>query len=151
MKPARSLGFTLIELLIVMAILAILFSLTALNGRKVVEEQNIASFFTGVKQIFWRGASLAASEGKTLDLWKAGSKLEIKDGSGKVRMSLQVPSKVTLSLNDGKLATFLPPGKVDLTHFPKDCVSNPSFQIRAPKRTACLQVSVIGEVEEVTP
>lgn len=150
----RARGLTLIELLVVLAMLGVLFTLTAFQSRRVMAEQDEAAFYTRVQRIFWDASTAAASRGQTLLLIRNGDTLIVREkgGSRKVLRRVEIPEGMRVSLPEGRLAVFTPPGRVRFRpRFPQDC-EGPSFKVTTPGGSErCYRVSVIGEVEEVRP
>ncbi len=150
----RSRGFTLLELLIVIAVLGVLFTLTAFQSRKIEAHQAEAAFYTSLERLFWEAATAAASRGQSLKLIREGQVLLVETESTPARTvrELAIPEGVEVALPEGTLATFTPPGRVNFSSdFPRDC-QGPSFEVTTRQGTQrCYRVSLIGEVEVVEP
>ncbi len=148
MRNLKQLGFTLLEFLIVAAVLGIALSIAAFEGRRMLRGQEHQAAVSSVQQLFWQGATAAASRGTRLELVRTGKVLEVRiEGNGRVLRRFELPDGVTTNLPEGRLAVFTPPGRVNLaTNFP-----NP-FTVQAGGRTYRFTVSLIGEVKaEVVP
>lgn len=142
----RQAGLTITEILIVIGILAILFSIALGPGLRVLQgQQNRASLET-VRQMFWHGATAAASRNQTLQLTRSGSTFTIAPSNGAAVRTFEVSSGTTVSLPSGVVATFLPPGRVVLA----GGVSNP-FTVVANGQTYSISVSLIGETQVANP
>ncbi len=135
-------------MLVVLGILGIVLGIGFLNGGLIARRQERTSFVTSVKQLFWRGATLAASRGGTYKLEYDGQKLEIIPASGgSPQYSIKVPAGVSLSLQTGEIVDFTAPGRVVFVNLPNDCAGTGSFTLSADGKTYCYRLSLIGEVE----
>lgn len=135
-------GLSLIEILIILAVLSIIFSFVAVGSRTILQGQEERASLTSVQTIFWQGATAAASRGETLELVRAGPILSvIEKDSGKTVRKEELSDEVELSLPDGKVATFIAPGKVSMA-------SGNSFTLKANETTYLMTVSLIGEVKK---
>jgi len=150
----RSRGFTLLELLIVIAVLGVLFTLTAFQSRKIEAHQAEAAFYTSLERLFWEGSTAAASRGRTLLLIRRDNDLivRLRTAPRTVIRQVEIPEGVEVGLPEGRLAVFTPPGRVRFRAlFPRDC-QGPSFKVTTRQGTErCYRVSLIGEVEVVEP
>lgn len=138
-------GFTLLELILVMAILAVVAGIGVGQFQNIGRRQQAAATIDQIRQLFWQGATAAASRGGTnFVLIRSGSTFSVQavtDGS--VIRSVTLPSGVTSSLSQGTLATFTSPGKVSFSAlFP----INRQFTISANGQTYTLTATLIGEV-----
>jgi hypothetical protein len=124
----------------VLAILGILFGLGAVGSRTILRGQQNRSSLYSVRQIFWQGASAAASRGVPLTLTYTSGGLEVKEGS-KVIRTVELSKDTTLSLPKGQIATFSPSGKATIT-----AGTNP-FTLTTEGKTYSFTVSLIGEVK----
>ncbi len=145
----RRLGLTLLELLVVLALVGLLLALTGMNARKTIERQEEAAFVTGVKRLFWDGGTRASSLGETLELRREQQMLVLYKDTTPIRR-LRIPEGTTIDLPGGRIATFLPTGKVEL-ELTASCSPYPSFAVQNASGRRCLEVSRIGEVREVLP
>ncbi|AEB11452.1 prepilin-type N-terminal cleavage/methylation domain-containing protein [Marinithermus hydrothermalis] len=148
MRNLKQQGFTLIEFLIVATILGVALSIAAFEGWRMLRGQEQRAAVSSVQQLFWQGATAAASRGARLELVRVGRVLEVRaEADGRVLRRFELPDGVTTNLPEGRLAVFTPPGRVNLAaSFP-----NP-FTVRAGGRTYRFTVSLIGEVKaEVVP
>lgn len=138
-------GITLIELLVVIAVMAVILSIAAFSGRRTLLSQEQAAFLRSLQGLFWQGATEAASRGETLVLSRQGNRLEIRRGSQVVR-TVDIPQGVGLSLGDGDVVRFTPPGKVESPS--GGILSAPlTFTVSVGPRTYTYTVSLIGEVK----
>lgn len=136
-------GFSLIELLILLAILGLIAGVIALNGRRVLAGQQQKAAIESVRQSVWNGATAAASRGKTMELYRTATALEVRDGKA-VLQTFALPASVTTNLPMGQVLLFTPPGEVD----PATLQALPSpLTMTVNGRTYTLQVSLIGEVK----
>lgn len=138
-------GFTLLELIILMAILAVVAGIGIGQFRSIGQRQQAAATVDQIRQLFWQGATAAASRGGTnFALVRSGSTFTVQSvADGSVIRSVTLPSGVTCSLSQGTLATFTSPGKITFaTGFP----SNRQFTVSANGQTYTLTASLIGEV-----
>ncbi|KHG65329.1 type IV pilin [Thermus sp. 2.9] len=137
----------MMELLVLLAILAGVLAMGALNGRRTLSGQEQAAFLNTLQNVFWQGATEAASRGENLTLERNGSRLELKRGSTVLR-AWDIPQGVVLSLGDGPIARFTPPGKVqDPQGRP---LSQPlTFTAAVNGRTYTYTISLIGEAKRV--
>lgn len=138
-------GFTLLELLVVMAILGVAAGLGIAQLRNLGQRQQAAAAVDQIRQLFWQGATAAASRGGTnFLLVRSGNVLQVQSqADGSVLRSVTLPNGVTCSLGNGTLATFTSPGKVNYSSsFP----ANRQFTVSANGRTFTLTATLIGEV-----
>jgi len=138
-------GFTLLELLVVMAVLGVAAGLGIAQIRNLGQRQQANATVDQVRQLFWHGATAAASRGGTnFLLVRSGNTLQVQSQTdGSVLRRLTLPSGVSSSLSDGTLATFTSPGKVNFSSlFP----ANRQFTISANGQTFTLTATLIGEV-----
>jgi Tfp pilus assembly protein FimT len=139
-------GLTIIETLIVIGILAILFAIAMGPGLRVLRGQQNKASLESVRQMFWQGATAAASRNQTLQLTRSGTTFTIAPVNGAAVRTFEVSSATTIGLPDGVVATFLPPGRVALA----SGVSNP-FTVQTNGQTYSITVSLIGETQATTP
>jgi hypothetical protein len=141
----RLAGVTIVEFLIVLAVVAILVGLVAMNGRRVLlaQEQNAA--ITSLQQTVWQGATAAAARGVVTRLTRVGDSFRLVDtDSGRVLRSFELPNGVATNWPNGEGLEFTPPGKVD----PATLQGLPSpLTMTARDRTTVLTISLIGEVK----
>lgn len=136
---------SLTELLVVIAIIAVALSIAALNGRQMLLSQEQAAFLRSLQGLFWQGATEAASRGETLILSRQGNRLEIRRGNQVLRR-LDIPQEANLSLSDGDILRFTPPGKVESPS--GGILSAPvAFTVTIGPRSYTYRVSLIGEVK----
>jgi prepilin-type N-terminal cleavage/methylation domain-containing protein len=104
-------GFSLLEILVVLAILGIL---AWLGGRAILRSHENCSSLYFVRQIFWQGASAAASRGKQLGRVRSSDIIQVRPVASPVKVicHVELSRDVTLSLPQGQIATFSPIGKV---------------------------------------
>lgn len=135
----------MLELLVVMAILGVAAGLGIAQLRNLGERQQAAATVDQIRQLFWQGATAAASRGGTnFLLVRSGNTLRVQSQTdGSILRSVTLPAGVTCSLSDGTLATFTSPGKVNYSSsFP----ANRQFTVSANGRTFTLTATLIGEV-----
>ncbi|MCX7784379.1 MAG: type II secretion system GspH family protein [Meiothermus sp.] len=138
-------GFTLLELLVVMAILGVAAGLGIAQLRNLGQRQQAAATVDQIRQLFWQGATAAASRGGTnFLLVRSGNNLRVQSQTdGSILRSVTLPAGVACSLSDGTLAIFTSPGKVNYSSsFP----ANRQFTVSANGRTFTLTATLIGEV-----
>jgi len=147
-------GFTLLELLVAIAVLGIVLALTAFQSRKIEAHQAESAFYAGLERLFWEASTAAASRGRALVLLRDGDRLivRLRTPPRTVIRALEIPENVEVGLPDGRLAIFTPPGRVRFRPaFPQAC-QGPSFAVTTSRGTErCYRVSLIGEVEVMTP
>jgi prepilin-type N-terminal cleavage/methylation domain-containing protein len=138
-------GFTLLEMLLVLAILGITFGIGAIGSRSILLRQENTAALRSVKQLFWHGATVAASRSINLELVRTNNVFVIRPvGGGTPFRTATLPNDVSSNLPQGVIARFTPPGKVAITALN----ANP-FTLRLNDGTYQLTVSQIGEVREV--
>lgn len=138
-------GFTLLELLIVMAILGVAAGIGIPQIRNIGQRQEALAAVDQIRQLFWQGATAAASRGGTnFVLVRSGNTLQVQSQTdGSVLRSVALPNGVGCSLNNGTLVTFTSPGKaIFSSSFP----ANRQFTISAAGQTFTLTATLIGEV-----
>jgi prepilin-type N-terminal cleavage/methylation domain-containing protein len=137
-------GFSLLEILIVLAIIGILAGLIAVGSRAILRGQENRSSLYSMRQIFWQGASSAASRGLNLNLVRSGDVIQVidplKPSSSQLIRKVELSDDATLSLPQGTIATFSPTGKVIIA------AANNPFTFTADGKTYRFTVSLIGEV-----
>jgi Tfp pilus assembly protein FimT len=143
----RARGLSLVELLVLLAVLAVVLAMGALNGRRTLLGQEHAAFLSTLQNVFWQGATEAASRGVNLTLERNGSRLELKQGSTVLR-TWDIPQGVVLSLGNGSIVRFTPPGKV------QDPQGQPltqplTFTATVNGKTYTYTISLIGEAKRV--
>ncbi len=143
-------GFSTVELLVVTVLLGILFTIGAFSWRATLRGQERASFLKTFQNVFWQGATEAASRGRELTLVKNGSLLTLQDGS-RVLRSWNVPEGVLLQrgggpLPDGTLARFTPPGKLKDAQG-SELLSPLVFEVALGNKTYRYTISLIGEAK----
>jgi Tfp pilus assembly protein FimT len=141
----------MLELLMVIAILGITFTIGAVGSRNILTRQENSAAMRSVKQLFWQGATVAASRSVNLELVRNNQTLVLRTvGTNPTTYrTVTLPNSVTSNLpsSDSVIATFSSPGKVNIN----TGVSNP-FTVSFDNKTYNLTVSQIGEVlEAVTP
>jgi type II secretory pathway pseudopilin PulG len=135
----------MLELLMVIAILSITFTIGAIGSRTILTRQENSATMRSIKQLFWQGATIASSRSINLELVRNGNTLQLRrTGTTTVFRTVTLPRGFTLSLADGTLANFTPPGKVAMA----TGVSN-QFTASFDGSTYQLTASQIGEVREV--
>lgn len=144
-NPLKAKGLTVTELLVVLVILAVIFTIAAFNGRRTLLGQEQTAFLRTVQGLFWQGATEAASRGAELSLVRQGNRLELRLGSQTLR-TVDIPQGVNLSLPQGTVVRFSPPGKL-LDAQGQNLSSPLSFTISIGQRTYAYTVSLIGEVK----
>ncbi len=135
------------ELVVLLAILAVVLALGALNGRRTLLGQEHAAFLNTLQNVFWQGATEAASRGENLTLERNGNRLELKRGSTVLR-AWDIPQGVTLSLGNGAIARFTPPGKVQNPQG-QPLSQALTFTASVGGRTYTYTISLIGEAKRV--
>ncbi len=141
----KSEGFTLLELLVVMAILGVAAGIGIPQIRNIGQRQEALATVDQIRQLFWQGATAAASRGGTnFVLVRSGNTLRVESQTdGSVLRSVTLPSGVGCSLNNGALVTFTSPGKAIFSGtFP----ANRQFTVTAAGQTFTLTATLIGEV-----
>jgi Tfp pilus assembly protein FimT len=142
---SRGAGITIVELLIVIAVVATLVGLVALNGRRVLQSQEQGAAIASLQQTVWQGATAAAARGVVTRLTRDGNTFRLVDtDSGRVLRTFELPRGVTTNWPNGQALDFTPPGKVDpatLTQLPDPLTMTTYSQ------TTVLTVSLIGEVK----
>ncbi|RIH82964.1 hypothetical protein Mlute_02334 [Meiothermus luteus] len=145
-RPLRSAGgFTLLELIVVMAILGVAIGVGFAQVRNLAQRQQALATVEQIRQLFWQGATAAASRGGTnFLLVRSGNVLRVQSqADGSVLRSVTLPSGVSCSLSEGTLATFTSPGKVI---FSSSFPANRQFTVSANGQTFTLTATLIGEV-----
>ncbi len=98
-------GFTLIELLILLAILAVLFSMAAMSFGKARQRLDLESFAHQISQDLKMCRSLAISKSKfcRVDFGPNGYNIDLSDdgSSWTTKSSFSLPSRVTASWSSG--------------------------------------------------
>lgn len=148
-------GFTLLEVLVVTAIIGVVAGLSAFEGRRVAAGREERAAVTSIRQMFWQGATAAASRGLTAELVRSGPDLIIRSREdGRELRRTTLPASVSTDLPEGTLLYFGAPGRVCFTP-PPACSSDPRdaafpnpFAVLAGRRTSRLTVSLIGDVSE---
>lgn len=138
-------GFTLLELIVVMAILGVAAGIGIAQIRNIGQRQQALATVDQIRQLFWQGATAAASRGGTnFLLVRSGNTLQVQSQvDGSVLRSVTLPNGVSCSLSNGTLATFTSPGKVI---FSSSFPANRQFTISAAGQTFTLTATLIGEV-----
>ena len=132
--------------------LGVMLAMATLGGRFLTNQQEQSSFVTAMKQIFWRGATIAASEGNRFVLKRTGNLFEIVPANGgPAAYTVEIPDGATVSLPQGSLVEFTAPGRVNYLNLPNDCNGTGSFSVNANENAYCFRVSIIGEVEVANP
>jgi prepilin-type N-terminal cleavage/methylation domain-containing protein len=136
-------GFSLLEVLLVLAVVGILAGLVAIGGRAILVSQQNRSALYSMRQIFWQGASAAASRGELLELVRTADVLEVRPLSTptKIVRRVELSGDATLNLAAGQIATFSPSGKVTIPP------ANNPFTVQSQGKTYTFTVSLIGEVK----
>jgi prepilin-type N-terminal cleavage/methylation domain-containing protein len=136
-------GFSLLEILVVLAIVGILAGLIAVGSRAILRGQQNRSSLYSMRQIFWQGASAAASRGEQLELFRSGGEIHVRTiaSPSKVLRRVELSRDVILSLPQGQIATFSPSGKVTIP------IANNPFTLQSDGKTYTFNVSMIGEVK----
>lgn len=140
----RRSGFSLIELLVLIAVLAITFTLAATEMRGAVRRTAERAGVNTLQQAVWQGATLAAARGFRTELVRAGQELRLQRVSdGSLLRRFEFEPGVVLNLPDGQVLVFTPPGTV----LPASLAALPDpVEIQAGGTTYRLDVSLIGEV-----
>jgi prepilin-type N-terminal cleavage/methylation domain-containing protein len=136
-------GFSLLEILVILAVLGILAGLIAIGSRAILTGQQNRSALYSMRQIFWQGASAAASRGEGLELFRSSDLVQVRTLATppKVVRQIELSGDVTLSLPQGQIATFSPSGKVTIAN------TNNPFTLQSKGKTYTYNVSMIGEVK----
>ncbi|RTG96194.1 type IV pilin [Thermus scotoductus] len=147
-------GFSTVELLVVTVLLGILFTIGVFSGHAILRGQERASFLKTFQNVFWQGATEAASRGRELALVKNGSLLTLQDGP-RVLRSWNIPEGASLGregspLPDGTLARFTPPGKLKDAQG-GELLSPLVFEVVLGNKTYRYTVSLIGEAKVEGP
>ncbi len=145
--PQHQKGFTMLELLLAMAIIAILGSVVALNGRNILQGSEEESGVKAIQQSFWQGATAAASRGTIVTLNRSGNTLTLeKESTGETLRTFNFPKGVTTNLPQGEILTFLPPGELEEQSY----LDLPSpITVGTSKNKYELLVTIIGEVKVI--
>jgi len=144
-RNTKDTGFTMLELLIVMAVLGIALGIGIGQFLQINQRQRALATVDQIRQLFWQGATAAASRGGiTYELVRNNSTLTVRvSGGGSVLNTITLPTGVTTNLPNGTLLTFDPPGKLSfLAPFP----NNRQFTVTANETTYTLTVTLLGEV-----
>jgi prepilin-type N-terminal cleavage/methylation domain-containing protein len=136
-------GFSLLEILVVLAIVGILAGLIAVGSRAILTGQQNRSSLYSMRQIFWQGASAAASRGLNLRLERSNELIRVIDPAHSSRpiRTIELSKDANLSLPQGTIATFSPTGKVTIA------AANNPFTLTVDGKTYRFTVSLIGEVK----
>ncbi len=137
-------GFSLLELLVVLAVLAIAFTLVAIAGRGILQRSAERSAVNTFQQAVWQGATMAAARGFRTELVRAGDELVVRRlADGEALRTFDLDPGATVNLADGQVLVFTPPGSV--LEASLDALPEP-VTITAAGATYELEVSLIGEV-----
>lgn len=148
-NPARARGVTLIELLIVLAIVGTVGATTFVAGRQILSGQQRATALNTVRQSVRSGATTAAARGVPLELFRDGSALILRRLSDSAELRrFDLPAGTTIGFPSGQVLRFTPPGKIESASLA--ALPDPLL-LQAGDRTIRLQISTIGEVQEVVP
>lgn len=128
-----------------MSILAILFALASFQGRRTLQGQEEAAFLSTLQNLFWQGATEAASRGENLDLVRTGNRLELRQGSRTLK-GVDIPQGVALSIPEGTFVRFTPPGKLRNPQG-NELTSPLTFTVSVRGRTYRYTLSLIGETK----
>jgi prepilin-type N-terminal cleavage/methylation domain-containing protein len=141
----KSQGFTLIEILIVLTVVSITFTIGAIGSKQILTKQENLSAMRSIKQLFWQGATNAASRSVNLELTHYAQQLTIRPVGGTTLVrEATLPNGFSTNLPNGIIATFTSPGKVKMA----PGISN-TFTVSFDGKTYNLTISQIGEVLEV--
>lgn len=140
-------GISLIELIVVIGVLAIALSLTAILGRAIAQRASERSTVNTVQQAVWQGATLSAARGFRTELARVEGELQIRrlaDGDILRRFELDRNASVNF---DGQVLVFTPPGSItpESLEALRD-LDGGGIRITAGGATYTLEVSLIGEV-----
>lgn len=145
-RLSKQQGFSIIELLIVLAIIGVISGVVVMSGRPIVRGQEARAAVHSVQQSIWQGATMAASRGRSMALVLAGRNLEVRDASSNaVVRTFELPEGSALSVGDGTVLQFTPPGKVLASSLEALTQGGP-FTLTVRGETTVLCVSLIGEV-----
>lgn len=137
-------GLTLLELIVVLAVLAVTFSLVALAGRGFVQRASERSTVNTFQQAVWQGATAAAARGFETELVRDGEVLEVRRrATGTVLRAFELDANAQLNVPDGIVLVFTPPGAVDAASLA--ALPDP-IEIVAAGTTYRMEISLIGEV-----
>ncbi|EIA39596.1 prepilin-type N-terminal cleavage/methylation domain-containing protein [Thermus scotoductus] len=141
-------GFTLLEFLIVLGLLGLLLSIGALSTSRLLRSEERSSFLTALQTFIWQGATEAASRGEALLLDYDGSRLRLLRESNKALLrALPLPQGASLSLNQGPILRYSPPGKVENPD--GSPLNGPlTFTLSLGGQNHRYTVSLIGEVKK---
>lgn len=139
-------GFSIIELLIVLAIIGVIGGIVVMSGRPIVRGQEARAAVHSVQQSVWQGATMAASRGTPMVLVLSGRDLEVRNATtNAVVRTFELPVGSTLSVGQGTVLEFTPPGKVLASSLATLTDGGP-FSLTVNGETTVLCVSLIGEV-----
>jgi prepilin-type N-terminal cleavage/methylation domain-containing protein len=143
----KPMGFTLLELIVVMAVLGVAAGIGIAQLRNLGQRQQAAATVDQIRQLFWQGATAAASRGGTnFLLVRSGNTLRVQSqNDASVLRSVTLPSGVSCSLGEGTLATFTSPGKVI---FSSSFPANRQFTVSVNGQSVTLTATLIGEVRQ---
>ena len=141
----KSRGFTMLEILIAVAIIGIVAGVGVINGRKMAQRQNQNAAARSIQQLFWQGATGAASRGVEVTLERNNKvfTLERSDNSEVLR-SFTLPEQVSINFPEGEVVRFTPPGKIDDDSF--DALPSP-ITLSTEAKNYTVSISIIGEVK----
>lgn len=140
-------GLTLVEMIVLVAVLGVVFTLVAFNGQRTLAEQEEVAFLRTLQGLFWQGATEAASRGETLLLVRQGNRLEIRRGQQALR-SVRIPSGISLSLAEGTIVQFTPPGKLQGPQG-QNLTQPLTFTVQRGNKTFTYTISLIGEAKVI--
>lgn len=137
-------GLSLLELIVVLAILAVVFTIVATSGRGIAQRASERSAVNTFQQAVWQGATMAAARGFRTELVRDGGELVVRRlADGDVLRRFEIDANVALNVPDGQVLVFTPPGAV--LEASLDALPDP-IEIVAAGTTYALEVSLIGEV-----
>lgn len=125
--------------------IGIILFLIFIGARQVLQAQENAAFIRTLQGLFWQGTTEAAARGQTLVLVRQGNRLLVQNGNTVLKEAV-IPAGVSLSLGDGVVAQFTPPGKLRNAQG-QDLYAPFTFGAQMGGRSYTFTVSLIGEVK----
>jgi prepilin-type N-terminal cleavage/methylation domain-containing protein len=137
-------AFTILEILIVTTIIGIIAGIGFISGRQIAQRQDQNASLRSIQQLFWQGATGAASRGVEVTLERNDNvfTLERADNNEVIR-SYTLPNQVSINFPEGEVVRFTPPGKIDDDSY--DALPSP-ITLSTEANNYTVIISTIGEV-----